>query len=107
MKLSRARTEVAVAAPGPSPAVVAAGVRRPAALQAAEFQLAALRNERAAVLGATQRAIADKTDLDGGAGKKEIAELIARRIEIEATTDALRRKIAPARAAHGAAVERA
>src|SRR5436305_7752589 len=104
MKLTRAGVEVAVAAPGPTPRVIAEGVRRPAHLQAAEFQLAALQNERAAALGATQRAIADKTDLDGGAAKREIAALVARRLEIEAATDALRRRIAPARAAHGAAV---
>jgi hypothetical protein len=107
MKLSRAAAEIADAAPGPSPAVIAASVRRPAHLQAAEFEFAALRTERAEVLAATQAAIAGKTDLDGGAAKREIAALVARRLKIEAATDALRRKITPARVAHGAAVERA
>jgi hypothetical protein len=103
MKLSRARVEAEdpVAAPGPSPAMIAAGVRKHGELQLGELRLARLVS-RIGELREHQRAIyADHPgDLDGSDAGREVNRLAKAAEELEQEANDLRVELAPARRAH-------
>jgi hypothetical protein len=91
--------------PPASPAVIAEGVRRPAALQLGERQLGQLRQKRQELVDELRSLIASRGSApdDSGTGRK-INALDRERIAVEAEIDKLRASLAPVLAARGALV---
>jgi hypothetical protein len=103
MKLSRARAEAEdpVAAPGPSPAAIAAGVRKHAELAAGERRLAQL-NEKRDELRARQRSLTPQIfgHIDADDVGRQVNALARQAEVLEQKASELRVEMAPARRAH-------
>jgi hypothetical protein len=91
--------------PPPSAAVIAEGVRRPAALQLGERQLGQLREKRQQLLDELRALIASRGSAPDDSGvARRINALDRDRLAAETQIDKLRASLAPARAARGAQV---
>jgi predicted nucleic acid-binding Zn-ribbon protein len=95
------RSTLADALPAPTPAAIAAGVRRHAELQAGELQLSRLSN-RIGELRDQQRSViaAHHGDLDGTDFGREVNRLAKEAEALEQQAHALRAQLAPARRTH-------